>query len=90
MNLPEHITSLPTCPETGLFVQRYESSYLDDGWTPSLPEGWEVFDDQYEGRDEYQKWHESTRVRRIGPERAVWAASAAQVQGVTLALAEVN
>lgn len=91
IQLPEGFEYLKdqTCPETGLVVQRYESSCLDRDWSPRMPEGWEVFDDEYEGKDEYQKWHESTRRRRIGPARMVWALAAAAA-GATFTPAEVN
>lgn len=89
--LPEGFDYLAeqVCPKTGLYVQRYEDSYLNE-WAPSMPEGWEVFDDVCEGNDpEYQKWHERSRARRIGPARVVWALSAAAV-GASFTPAEVN
>jgi len=78
----EYINSLPTCPETGLKVERYVSSSFED-WQPTLPEGWTEYDLKWEDRDEDLKWHESVIARRIGPARQVWAVAASQVEGVT-------
>ena len=84
MSTSDYINSRPTCPETGLKLQSYEDSYYNDDWTPELPKGWTVFDDRMEDHDpSCQKWHESYRVRRIGPERDVLLASVAQIPGVT-------
>ncbi len=75
-----------TCPETGLVVQRYVSSIYDEDWTPGNPEGWEVFDDQYDEdgdhEADYLKHYEHCRTRRIGPSRMVWALSAAAAGAV--------
>ena len=84
MSVSDYISELPTCPKTGLKLQSYESSYYDHDWSPELPEGWEVFDDRFEGFDpECHKHYESYRVRRIGPAIDVLLASVAQVEGVT-------
>ena len=86
--IEQYIDALPTCPNTGMKIQRYESSCLHE-WEPQLPEGWAVFDDVCLGSDpETQKWHESLYVRRIGLERDVLVASAAMVPGVTFTPAE--
>ena len=79
-NIPSHYR---TCPETGLFVESYISSYYGD-WEPELPAGFVVFDDRIEAPVEGDdlKWHENCRIRRIGPRDKVLAASVSMVEGV--------
>jgi hypothetical protein len=91
MSTNDYINSLPTCPETGMKVQTYISSYHDN-WEPELPEGWVVFDDRMsdEPKSDDLKWHEDIRVRRIGRETDVLLAAVANIPGVTFTPAEVN
>lgn len=72
-----------TCPETGLYLQRYENSCLSGhAWEPTLPEGWEVLDEEQDAPHDDLKWHERVYTRRVGPARKVWALLAERA-GVT-------
>jgi hypothetical protein len=71
------------CPETGLYIQQYEGSCLSGhAWEPTLPEGWEVYDEDQDKPHEHLKWHEWVYTRRVGPARKVWALGATKA-GVT-------